>query len=273
MNILINKNSGIYKITNKINNMIYIGSAVNLKKRCLEHINRLTKGINSNPKFLAAWKKYGAENFEITILELVENKEKLIEREQFWLDNLCPYKRNIGYNICFKAGSTLGFKHTEENKLHLSKIAKERKINVGIKRSEETRKKISESRKGKYTGIENGFFGKHHTQETLEKLAKNRPSMEGENNPRFGVVLTEETKQKISLALTGKKTGPKTEDTLNKIRKKVIQLDKKNNIIKYWDSITDAVNILKICGPNVSECLKGKRKSAGGFIWKYDNQK
>ena len=50
---------------------------------------------------------------------------------------------------------------------------------------------------------------------------------------------------------------------------KVIQYDKQGNIIKIWDYIKQASLELKIKDSNISECCKGKRKSAGGFIWKY----
>ena len=50
---------------------------------------------------------------------------------------------------------------------------------------------------------------------------------------------------------------------------KVIQYDKQGNIIKIWDYIKQASLELKIKDSNISECCKGKRKSAGGFIWRY----
>ena len=50
---------------------------------------------------------------------------------------------------------------------------------------------------------------------------------------------------------------------------KVIQCDKQGNIIKIWDYIKQASLELKIKDSNISECCKGKRKSAGGFIWRY----
>lgn len=47
------------------------------------------------------------------------------------------------------------------------------------------------------------------------------------------------------------------------------QYDLKNNLIKNWSSIKDASNELKISDTHICSCCKGKRKSAGGFIWKY----
>ena len=48
----------------------------------------------------------------IEILEITDNiKVKLLEREQFWIDNLKPQ-----YNILLVAGSNLGYQHTEKTK-------------------------------------------------------------------------------------------------------------------------------------------------------------
>jgi hypothetical protein len=53
--------------------------------------------------------KYGFSGFSLEILEYCD-KEVLLEREQYYLDNLRPE-----YNIVKTAGSTLGYKHTEES--------------------------------------------------------------------------------------------------------------------------------------------------------------
>ena len=50
-------------------------------------------------------------------------------------------------------------------------------------------------------------------------------------------------------------------------RKKIEQYDLKGNLIKIWDCIADAKkSILK---GDINNCLSGKQKTAGGFIWKY----
>lgn len=47
---------------------------------------------------------------------------------------------------------------------------------------------------------------------------------------------------------------------------KVGQYDTNGNLIKIWPSISDAENTLNIC--SISKCISGKRRSAGGYIWK-----
>ena len=44
----------------------------------------------------------------------------------------------------------------------------------GKRHTEESKRKISEARKGKASGENHPFYGKHHTEESLDKMSKNR---------------------------------------------------------------------------------------------------
>jgi hypothetical protein len=68
------------------------------------------QGPKSNRPIDRALLKYGFSNFSLEILEHCKKKEILLEREQYYLDNLKPE-----YNIAEIAGSTLGYKHTSES--------------------------------------------------------------------------------------------------------------------------------------------------------------
>jgi len=65
---------------------------------------------NSNRPLERALLKYGFSNFSLEILEYCDKKEDAVKREQYYLDYLKPK-----YNIVKLAGSTLGYKHTEES--------------------------------------------------------------------------------------------------------------------------------------------------------------
>ena len=52
--------------------------------------------------------------------------------------------------------------------------------------------------------------------------------------------------------------------------KKIVQLDLKGNYIKTWGSLSDASNELKICRSDICSTCKRKKKSAGGYIWVYE---
>lgn len=90
--------TGIYQITNNINGMFYIGQSVDIDKRWIHHNCKGSQCV----KIRNALRKYGRENFTLTILEELE-RERLTEREQFYLDALDPFGPR-GYNICRVAG-------------------------------------------------------------------------------------------------------------------------------------------------------------------------
>ena len=52
-------------------------------------------------------------------------------------------------------------------------------------------------------------------------------------------------------------------------RRAVLQCDLNGNFIKEWESQIEANSCLKICNSSISACCNGKRKTAGGFIWRY----
>ncbi|MBE2919373.1 helix-turn-helix domain-containing protein [Anoxybacillus flavithermus] len=109
--------SGIYKITNIKTGKIYIGSAVDLRRRFYAHLKSLRRNAHDNKYLQNAWNKYGEDSFSFDVIEIVEDKEKLLEVEQKWIDQTLCYKRDKGYNISPTAGSTLGLKHTKEQRL------------------------------------------------------------------------------------------------------------------------------------------------------------
>jgi len=99
----------IYQILNKVNGKFYIGSSKKVEQRLRDHINKLRLNKNNCGIVQNAWNKYGEENFEFIVLEYVENEEKLIEKEQYYLDTLKPH-----YNIRKVAESNRGVKRTPE---------------------------------------------------------------------------------------------------------------------------------------------------------------
>ncbi len=112
--------SGIYIICNNVNQKVYVGSSQNIKTRISKHFNELRKNIHKNRHLQGAWNKYGKENFELKIIENIQEKDKLIEREQFYINKYNAFNENFGYNICPNAYNSIGFKHTEESKQKMS---------------------------------------------------------------------------------------------------------------------------------------------------------
>lgn len=92
--------SCIYLWTNLINNKKYVGQTQDLGERFVRYNQN-----DFNDYMKKAVNKYGIDNFEITILEKDVPKEKLNEREQYWMDYFQAYDSDYGYNICKIAGS------------------------------------------------------------------------------------------------------------------------------------------------------------------------
>src|SRR5258708_40355023 len=97
--------SGIYRFVNWANGKMYIGSAVNLKNRKKNHLISLRLNKHFNRYLQAAYNKGGGCNILFEVIEYVENKVNLIEREQYYLDKFKSYEREVGYNLSPTAGS------------------------------------------------------------------------------------------------------------------------------------------------------------------------
>ena len=77
--------SGIYQIRNLVNNKIYVGSASDFYERKSQHFSLLKYGKH-NQKLQNSYNKYGKDNFVFEVIEFVEDKNKLLEYEQYWID-------------------------------------------------------------------------------------------------------------------------------------------------------------------------------------------
>lgn len=165
---------GIYAIYSAINDTSYIGQASNIKERWKNHKSQLRGKTHKNQHLQRAWNLYGEEAFEFIVLEKCD-VEVLTEREQFHM-NLYQNK----YNMCPAAQSC-----------------------KGIKRSDETRARMSEAQKGRkpspktIEAARTSNTGRKHTPETRARLS----------TARMGHEVSEETRAKIGSANKGNQHG------------------------------------------------------------------
>lgn len=129
---------GIYCITNTKNKKRYIGSAVNIEKRWISHRTRLNRKQHHSGHLQAAWGKYGESAFRFEVVTTCE-PEQLLEQEQFWIDAFQTANGKYGYNVSPKAGSNLGVKRSDETKAKMSAAQ------IGKRHSDETKAKMSEA--------------------------------------------------------------------------------------------------------------------------------
>lgn len=164
MGMKLNK-SGIYKITCLDNGIIYIGSSNNIQKRSAKHLRCMRKGDHCNPRMQNAFNKYGEKSFIFEVVEIVEDLNNLVVREQHYIDlyNVC--KHEIGFNICPIAGSVQGRIVTVQARKNLSLAMKGR---PGKPTSLETKIKQREAKLKNPTCY---WLDKKHSIETRNKIS------------------------------------------------------------------------------------------------------
>ena len=137
-----------------------------------------------------------------SIIRQFKDKQEALKYEAFLIAMLGTVRN--GYNISSYGGSS-------------------------YKRTDETRKKSSES----MTGKKNPMYGKHHSEETRNKMS-------------------EAHKEKIYANI-----------------KPILQFSKDGEFIAEYPSIMEASRQTGCNLGHICSCCRGERKSAGGFIWKY----
>ena len=156
---------GIYKITNLLTGHYYIGSSINIATRWVDH-RCAAKKHTGNSRLYSALRKYGIENFDISVLEECSPDDRL-STEQKWLD--MHFGNEMCYNISkFVTSSPNAIRgaYTEERKRNISKAK------MGIPQSPEARKSMSDAwKRGILDGTRHSpTKGKIFTQD--EKLTR-----------------------------------------------------------------------------------------------------
>ena len=167
----------IYKITNKLNNKIYIGKTKKtIPIRFKSHLSQAKKYLELNKTSIPLYNainKDGIDNFTIEEVEQCPIDE-LSDRERYWIKELNTQNSNIGYNVCAGGEGDVGgpmfagHHHSEATRQQMSADrAGEKNSNYGNRwtQSNELRKKHSELSSGE----NNGMFGKTHTEQSKQK--------------------------------------------------------------------------------------------------------
>lgn len=207
--------TGIYCIENTINHHKYIGSSVNIGVRLQTHLRLLKQNTHFNIHLQNAVSLYGIGNFKFYIVILCD-KDQLTYYEQYYIS-----KFNSEYNI---DREIIRHQHPKEV---VNRIAIK---NRGKKRSDKTKKLISEAAKRRIT---NPMQGVHRY---------------GKDAPMFGKNHTTDTKSKISKSKLDKNLG-------------IGVVAIKDNISYCFKSVLIASRELNIPRQAIYDCLKGKRRS------------
>lgn len=138
---------GIYGIVNKINGCIYVGQTrENFQRRYWHHRWKLQNNCHDNQHLQNSWNKYGENNFEFIVLEIVYNISLIDDLEIYYIDKY----RQIGkcYNILPGGQGRSGIPLSDRAKKIIGE--KNRQNMLGKRHSEETKMKMSLIKKGKH---------------------------------------------------------------------------------------------------------------------------
>lgn len=179
----------IYKITNRLNNKIYVGAH--------KTDNKNDEYFGSGLLLKRSVEKHGKENFNkeilfecVTELDMWQKESEIVDEEFV--------SRNDTYNV--KLGGYGGFDYINKNKLYHkhsnSVLIEMRKKGNDIKKMlwetdaeyrTEYSKKLSMSVKVWQSVNGNPFKNRKHSEETKEKIRKSRlGKVTGRNNPSYG---------------------------------------------------------------------------------------
>lgn len=202
-----------YKIINTETGKYYYGSTQNYNKRVNTHLNSLSKGnhhciylqraynINKNIFKIEIDKIFecieNAREYEQKIInenygelyntsksssggDLIsynENRDEIVKKIKdaniLRYSKMTPEEKKEKYGKCGASNGMFGKTHTEEVKKKISEQHKNNTYSLGLKRSEETKKKYSIIASER-VGEKNGFFGKQHSDETKNKIREAR---------------------------------------------------------------------------------------------------
>lgn len=282
----------IYKITNLVNNKIYIGQTIQpIEKRWEQHIKSSYKKNNDSKKYAIhyAIQKYGKGNFSFTVIEQVENS-LLNMREEYWIKELNTFIDNhCGYNMTYggegrKTTNSQIILDLWEQGYTITEISQKSGYsrstcsihlkNNGItcqellqRREKYNSKKFSKtiyqySLKGEFIQEWNSLAEVKHQlnfEQSLLSLCIN-----GKVRTAYGYLWVDD-KNLITQAIQNYNS------LKYKKNRKVQQILLNDTIIKIWDSAELAGRSLNIDPSAIRRCCQNnpKYKTAKGFKWKY----
>lgn len=243
----------IYITTNLITNQKYIG-----KHYGTENDSYLGSGLILQ----RAIQKYGKSNFERKILYISKDAQENSLKEKEFIKKYNAVADKNFYNIA-EGGDGGDIFH-----------------NLPIEQQEKIREKV----KKQYSGSGNPMYGKHHSEETKEKLRKidktytqtekyrhnMSKSVSGEKNGMYGKHHTELSKQKMSQAKIGKHLGKENSNAKGISAYEDVDMKK---LVKHFDTIKEALIWIKTNPNDYSGITKRMKvgKPYKGYYWKKES--
>lgn len=179
----------IYCVTCLPTGKLYFGQTVTpIGDRWVRHLSSSKKG--SNHKFHRAIRKYGAENFIVEeVLTVSAPTKEILKKKLDYVEMRLIKRFNTkidGYNSTDGGDKgTVGLKMSDEAKKKISEAKRRENL------SAEQRKKLSESK----IGEKNPFYHRTHSEDSRKRISEKK---RGENHHFFGKKFTDEHRKKLS---------------------------------------------------------------------------
>lgn len=290
---------GIYKYENLITHQIYIGQAIDLCERYKKHKQNISD-LNHMEDFYLDLRQYGLENFSYEILEEFEvfDQDLLNELECYYIEKYNSMRPN-GYNMIPGGSNGAGLAKSKTvyqfdlfgNFIQEFYSAHEASRNTGIDYSSICsccRKEKINTKNYQWSYERNDplimdiHYQANYKSRKVLQCDKNGNIIQIYATLADAAAASGVAKSTISNVCRGiGKSGggfiwkyediidPKSHIIQKTNKKPVLQFDKSGNYIAEFESASAASLITGINLGNISQVCMNKRKTAGGYIWKY----
>lgn len=176
---------GVYKIRCVKTGRFYIGSAANIPKRIERHFLDLENGEHHNIFLQRVYNKYGRKAMKVTVVATTSTVKAARRLEQKQLDKHADNDRLLNIGRTASGGDNLTA--NPNRKKIVAKITRAVRKQVNGMTEAERKRRFSKP------GKKNGMYGKTHTEESRKKMSD---ALTG--RPSHGTKHTESTKRRLS---------------------------------------------------------------------------
>lgn len=290
---------GIYKYENLITHQIYIGQAIDLYERQKKHKQNMSN-LNHTEDFYVALREYGLENFSYEILEKFDyfDQDLLNQLECYYIEKYNSMKPN-GYNMIPGGSNGAGLAKSKSvyqfdlfgNFIQEFYSAHEASRQTGIdyssicsccRKEKQNTKNYQWSYERNDVSIRDIHLQVTYKDRRVIQCDKNGNIIQIYTTLAEAAAASKVAKSTISNVChgIGKSGGgflwhyednptPKTNIAVKSNKKVVLQFDKSGNYIAEFESASAAAQQTGISLGNISQVCMNKRKTAGGYMWKY----
>lgn len=230
-----------------------------------------------------AIRRYGRDAFSVEPLIFYEDPEFCLRiLEPFFIKKLGTQNRRTGYNLCAGGRGISGMRLSDDHKKKISQSLKGKPSkNIGRKHSAEHKRRLSEALRKRWA--QPGFSADHsgHSKRIVQYTIDLQKVAEF-SSLREATRITGIYGQNIGFCASGRCCSaggfvwayegrePKNPKTWVDPRKKaVIQLSLSGTEVAQYPSAREAANTIGIHESCISNQIAGRLKSAGGFLWRY----